>query len=56
MALSIPDAIAAYEHAVSHGARGIETPYGSPDEHGAVVLSSVATYGVESRPSGAWSA
>ena len=45
IALSVPDAAAAYEHAVSHGARGLETPYEISDEHGRVVLSSVATYG-----------
>src|SRR5947209_8153467 len=38
-------AAAAYEHAVAHGARGLETPYGLHDEHGAVKLASVATYG-----------
>jgi 4-hydroxyphenylpyruvate dioxygenase len=45
IALSVPDAAAAYEHAVSHGARGIHTPYELADEHGTVRLSSVATYG-----------
>jgi 4-hydroxyphenylpyruvate dioxygenase len=45
IALSVPDATAAYEHAVSHGARGIETPYQLSDEDGAVVLASVETYG-----------
>ena len=45
IALSVPDATAAYEHAVAHGARGIETPHEVSDEHGTVALSSVATYG-----------
>jgi 4-hydroxyphenylpyruvate dioxygenase len=45
IALSVPDAAAAYEHAVSHGARGILTPHWVEDEHGRVQLSSVATYG-----------
>ncbi len=45
IALSVPDAAAAYEHAVSHGARGIRTPYELTDEHGTVRLASVATYG-----------
>jgi 4-hydroxyphenylpyruvate dioxygenase len=45
IALSVPDAEAAYEHAVAHGARGLETPYELADEHGTVRLSSVATYG-----------
>jgi 4-hydroxyphenylpyruvate dioxygenase len=45
IALSVPDATAAYEHAVSHGARGLQTPYELADEHGSVVLASVQTYG-----------
>jgi 4-hydroxyphenylpyruvate dioxygenase len=45
IALSVPDAKAAYEHAVAHGARGIETPYECSDEHGTVVLASIETYG-----------
>jgi len=45
IALSVPDAAAAYEHAVAHGARGLQTPYELSDEHGTVMLASVATYG-----------
>jgi len=45
IALSVPDAEAAYNHAVGHGARGIMTPHWVDDEHGRVQLSSVATYG-----------
>jgi 4-hydroxyphenylpyruvate dioxygenase len=45
IALSVPDAAAAYEHAVAHGARGAHTPHWAEDEHGRVQLSSVATYG-----------
>jgi 4-hydroxyphenylpyruvate dioxygenase len=45
IALSVPDAEAAYNHAVDHGARGILTPHWVQDEHGRVQLSSVATYG-----------
>jgi 4-hydroxyphenylpyruvate dioxygenase len=45
IALSVPDATAAYEHAVAHGARGIQTPHDLNDEGGTVVLASVATYG-----------
>jgi 4-hydroxyphenylpyruvate dioxygenase len=45
IALSVPDAAAAYEHAVAHGARGIETPYERSDEHGSVRLASIETYG-----------
>ena len=45
IALSVPDAAAAYEHAVAHGARGVQTPYELEDHHGRVRLASVATYG-----------
>jgi 4-hydroxyphenylpyruvate dioxygenase len=45
IALSVPDAAAAYEHAVAHGARGLETPREISDEHGTVKLASIATYG-----------
>jgi 4-hydroxyphenylpyruvate dioxygenase len=45
IALSVPDARAAYWHAVEHGARGVMTPRVIEDEHGRVRLSSVATYG-----------
>jgi 4-hydroxyphenylpyruvate dioxygenase len=45
IALSVPDAAAAYEHAVAHGARGLQTPYELSDETGHVRMASVATYG-----------
>ena len=45
IALSVPDADAAYQHAVEHGARGVITPHWVEDEHGRVQLSSIATYG-----------
>jgi 4-hydroxyphenylpyruvate dioxygenase len=45
IALSVPDAAEAYEHAVTHGARGVHTPHWVEDEHGRVQLSSVETYG-----------
>jgi 4-hydroxyphenylpyruvate dioxygenase len=45
IALSVPDAAAAYEHAVANGARGLETPYELHDGAGRVRLASVATYG-----------
>ena len=45
IALSVPDAAAAYEHAVSHGARGVLTPRWVEDDHGRVQLSSIETYG-----------
>src|SRR5215212_9621575 len=34
IALSVPDAAAAYSHAVAHGARGVLTPHTVEDEHG----------------------
>jgi 4-hydroxyphenylpyruvate dioxygenase len=45
IALSVPDAAAAYEHAVAHGARGLATPYALSDDSGTVRLASVSTYG-----------
>jgi 4-hydroxyphenylpyruvate dioxygenase len=45
VALSVPDAEAAYWHAVEHGARGVDTPRTAEDAHGSVRLASVATYG-----------
>ena len=45
IALSVPDAAHAYEHAVAHGARGVHEPHWTEDDHGRVGLSSVATYG-----------
>ncbi len=45
IALSVPDARAAYDHAVEHGARGIDVPTTIEDDHGSVVTASVATYG-----------
>jgi 4-hydroxyphenylpyruvate dioxygenase len=45
IALSVPDAAAAYEHAVAHGARGVQTPRWAEDEDGRVRTASVETYG-----------
>src|SRR5829696_8378311 len=45
IALSVPDAAAAYAHAVDHGARGLLTPRWIEDEHGRVQLSAIQTYG-----------
>jgi 4-hydroxyphenylpyruvate dioxygenase len=45
IALSVPDAAAAYSQAVAHGAKGVDTPRWIEDEHGRVQLASVATYG-----------
>jgi 4-hydroxyphenylpyruvate dioxygenase len=45
LAVEVPDARAAYAHAVEHGATGIEEPHQVEDEHGPVVLAAIATYG-----------
>src|SRR5918992_2027128 len=45
IALSVPDAAAAHEHAVAHGARGVRTPHWVEDEDGRVQLASIETYG-----------
>ena len=45
IALSVPDARHAYEHATAHGATGLTEPYELTDEHGTVVVADVATYG-----------
>ncbi|MEU4573791.1 MULTISPECIES: 4-hydroxyphenylpyruvate dioxygenase [Nonomuraea] len=45
LAIQVPDVEAAYQHAVSHGARGLDEPYTVEDEHGKVVLAAIATYG-----------
>ncbi|MEO3763416.1 4-hydroxyphenylpyruvate dioxygenase [Streptomyces sp. B5E4] len=45
LALEVPDARAAYAHAVAQGATGLTEPYELKDEHGTVVLAAIATYG-----------
>ncbi len=45
LALAVPDVPAAYRHAVSAGARGVEEPHSIVDEHGVVVRAAIATYG-----------
>ncbi|GAA4485658.1 4-hydroxyphenylpyruvate dioxygenase [Actinoallomurus oryzae] len=45
LAIEVPDATAAYEHAVAHGATGLEKPHVLEDEHGRVVMAAIATYG-----------
>jgi 4-hydroxyphenylpyruvate dioxygenase len=45
IALGVPDAAAAYEHAVDQGARGVMTPRWEEDEHGRVQVSAIETYG-----------
>ncbi|MCQ4083836.1 4-hydroxyphenylpyruvate dioxygenase [Streptomyces sp. RB6PN25] len=45
LAIEVPDARAAYEYAVEHGATGLAEPHELKDEHGTVVLAAIATYG-----------
>ncbi|MFE9044316.1 4-hydroxyphenylpyruvate dioxygenase [Streptomyces sp. NPDC012421] len=45
LAIEVPDARAAYAHAVGQGATGLVEPYELKDEHGTVVLAAIATYG-----------
>lgn len=45
LAIEVPDARAAYAYAVEHGATGLQEPQEIKDEHGTVVLASIATYG-----------
>lgn len=45
IALGVPDAASAYEHAVLRGARGVTAPHWVEDADGRVRLASVGTYG-----------
>ena len=45
LAIEVPDARRAHAYAVEHGARSVAEPYEVKDEHGTVVLASIATYG-----------
>jgi 4-hydroxyphenylpyruvate dioxygenase len=45
LALTVPDAAAAYRTALERGATGVDEPHELEDEHGVVRLSSIATYG-----------
>jgi 4-hydroxyphenylpyruvate dioxygenase len=45
IALTVPDATEAYRQAVQRGATGVREPAKLEDEHGAVELSAIATYG-----------
>src|SRR5918992_3506147 len=45
LAIDVPDVPAAYEHAVAHGARGVEEPHVLEDDYGKVVIAAIATYG-----------
>jgi 4-hydroxyphenylpyruvate dioxygenase len=45
LALTVPDASAAFEAAVAAGARALAEPTVQEDEHGKVVVAQIATYG-----------
>jgi 4-hydroxyphenylpyruvate dioxygenase len=45
LALTVPDAAQAFEHAVAAGARPLAEPTVTEDEHGKVVVAEIATYG-----------
>jgi 4-hydroxyphenylpyruvate dioxygenase len=45
VALTVPDAAAAYEVALERGARGVTEPYTLEDDDGEVQIASIATYG-----------
>src|SRR6266571_3034280 len=45
LAIGVPSAEAAYEHAVARGARGLDPPRMVEDASGKVVLASIAAYG-----------
>jgi 4-hydroxyphenylpyruvate dioxygenase len=45
LAIGVPSAEAAYDHAVARGARGLEAPRIAEDASGKVVLASIAAYG-----------
>jgi 4-hydroxyphenylpyruvate dioxygenase len=45
LAIGVPDARRAFEHAVAHGARPLAEPRIEQDDHGTVVLAAIATYG-----------
>src|SRR6058998_2748975 len=45
IALAVPDATEAYRQAVQRGARGVREPTKAEDDHGAVEVASIATYG-----------
>jgi 4-hydroxyphenylpyruvate dioxygenase len=45
IALSVPDAPAAYKTAVERGAAGVREPWEASDEHGTVRMATIATYG-----------
>src|SRR3954466_5748327 len=45
IALRVPDAARAYEHAIAHGARAVSEPQILEDDTGKVVVAAISTYG-----------
>jgi 4-hydroxyphenylpyruvate dioxygenase len=45
IALRVADATAAYQEAMRRGARGVQEPVATEDQHGRIVRASIATYG-----------
>ncbi|RKP10685.1 4-hydroxyphenylpyruvic acid dioxgenase [Thamnocephalis sphaerospora] len=45
VALTVEDARAVWQYAVNNGARSIRAPWEETDEHGTVVMATIATYG-----------
>jgi 4-hydroxyphenylpyruvate dioxygenase len=45
LAIEVPDVEAAYAHAVAQGATSLRAPHVLEDDHGKVVVASIATYG-----------
>jgi 4-hydroxyphenylpyruvate dioxygenase len=45
LAISVPSAAAAWHYALEHGAHSVREPEIAEDEHGKVVLATIATYG-----------
>ncbi|MCW2901644.1 MAG: 4-hydroxyphenylpyruvate dioxygenase [Streptosporangiaceae bacterium] len=45
LCIEVPDAEAAYAHAIAKGAAGLEEPRTLEDEHGKVVIAAIGTYG-----------
>jgi 4-hydroxyphenylpyruvate dioxygenase len=45
IALAVPDVDAAYAHAISAGAAGVEAPHDLTDEHGTVRVATIGAYG-----------
>ncbi len=45
LAIEVPDAEAAYAHAIAHGATSVEAPHVVEDDNGKVVIAAISTYG-----------